>query len=95
VSDKVESDCAPSKNGTSVPASKPTKASDDYVYDIFVHRTSALPEWAQAANVATITGLPLDSDDEYDTDTDSEIGDEADEDSNGEQISLNKTVQTS
>ena len=58
--------------------------SDDYVYDIFIHRTTALPEWAQSANAATITGLPLSSDDEYDTDSESEAGDEADEDSNGE-----------
>ena len=35
------------------------------------------------ANVATITGLPLSSDDEYESD-ESEVGDEADEDSNGE-----------
>ena len=86
MSDKVEAAQAPSRGASTTPAPKSSKAADDYVYDIFVHRTSTVPEWAQTGNVATITGLPLDSDDEYDTDSESEIGDEADEDSNGARV---------
>lgn len=56
----------------------------DYVYDIFYHRPSTLSEMEDAANFATVTGLPEGfDDDDYDFDSESEFEDEADEDSNG------------
>lgn len=57
-------------------------SSDEYVYDIFYHRPSTLSEWAAASSMATVTGLPSTIIDD-DLDSDSELEDEADEDSNG------------
>lgn len=57
---------------------------DDYVYDIFYYRRRlAASELAAAPAIATVKGLPSNSDDEGFS-SESEIEDEADEDSNGE-----------
>lgn len=63
---------------------KMASSESDYVYDIFYHRPSTLSEMEDAANFATVTGLPEGfDDDDYDFDSESEFEDEADEDSNG------------
>ncbi|KAF8916968.1 hypothetical protein CPB85DRAFT_1286963, partial [Mucidula mucida] len=56
---------------------------DDYVWDVFYHRPSTLSEWNSAATVGTLTGLPPSLTDPYDSDSESEVEDDADEDSNG------------
>lgn len=57
--------------------------SGEYVYDIFYYRPSTLAEQAAAAGMATVTGLPVEFEDDYELASDSEPEDEADEDSNG------------
>lgn len=65
-------------------SAKMASSESDYVYDIFYHRPSTLSEMEDAANFATVTGLPEGfDDDDYDFDSESEFEDEADEDSNG------------
>ncbi|KAG6844519.1 hypothetical protein H0H87_006280 [Tephrocybe sp. NHM501043] len=56
---------------------------DDYVWDVFYHRPATLSEWNEAANVATLSGLPPSITNSYDSASESEEEDEADEDSNG------------
>ncbi|KAK0463951.1 uncharacterized protein EV420DRAFT_1303814 [Desarmillaria tabescens] len=70
-------------------ASEPAPESSDYVWDVFYHRPSTLSEWNEAAAVGTLTGLPPSLTDPYDSDSDSEIEDEADEDSNAEEYYKN------
>lgn len=69
---------------TSSKAAKAASA-DDYVYDIFYYRPSTASEFVSASAVATVTGLPPNSDDEGFS-SESEDEDEADEDSNGEHV---------
>ncbi|KAG6832023.1 hypothetical protein H0H92_006059 [Tricholoma furcatifolium] len=66
-----------------------TMQNDDYVWDVFYHRPATLSEWVQAANVATISGLPPWVTNEYDSASESEEEDEADEDSNAEEYYKN------
>ena len=75
------------------PSSKTLKLApaDDYVYDIFYYRPSNAIEFASASTVATVTGLPPDSDDDGFS-SESEYEDEADEDSNGKQVASSKCV---
>lgn len=54
---------------------------NDYVWDVFIHRTIPLEIWNQVALLGSVTGVP--GDDSYPSD-ESEIEDEADEDSNDE-----------
>lgn len=65
----------------------------DYVYDIFYYRPSNAIEFASASTIATVTGLPPDSDDEVFS-SESEYEDEADEDSNGKQFPLPRVCQS-
>ncbi|KAG6837610.1 hypothetical protein H0H93_006131 [Arthromyces matolae] len=61
-----------------------TMLTDDYVWDVFYHRPATLSEWNEAANVGTLSGLPLSITNPYDSASESEEEeDEADEDSNG------------
>ncbi|KAJ6511980.1 hypothetical protein C8R47DRAFT_1092967 [Mycena vitilis] len=64
-------------------------STDDYVWDVFYHRPATLTEWNEAANVGTLTGLPPSITDPYDSASDSEEEDEADEDSNAEEYYKN------
>ncbi|KAF8073646.1 hypothetical protein FPV67DRAFT_1666409 [Lyophyllum atratum] len=66
-----------------------TKQSDDYVWDVFYHRPATLSEWNAAANVGTLSGLPPSITNPYDSPSDSEEEDEADEDSNAEEYYRN------
>lgn len=66
-----------------------TAQSDDYVWDVFYHRPATLSEWNLAANVGTLSGLPPSITDPYETPSDSEEEDEADEDSNAEEYYKN------
>ncbi|KAJ7505572.1 hypothetical protein B0H11DRAFT_1708405 [Mycena galericulata] len=66
-----------------------TSSTDDYVWDVFYHRPATLTEWNEAANVGTLTGLPPSITDPYDSTSDSEPEDEADEDSNAEEYYKN------
>ncbi|KAF8742274.1 hypothetical protein AX14_005449 [Amanita brunnescens Koide BX004] len=59
-------------------------ATDDYVWDIFYRRPGATDEWADKVNVATLTGLPS-YENLYDSDSESELEDEGDVDSNAEE----------
>ncbi|EJC98057.1 uncharacterized protein FOMMEDRAFT_171420, partial [Fomitiporia mediterranea MF3/22] len=61
----------------------------DYVYDIFYQRPSTLSERADLANMATLTGLPPAFDEDEDFGSESEVEDEADEDSNAEDFYKN------
>ncbi|KAJ7695723.1 hypothetical protein B0H17DRAFT_1271193 [Mycena rosella] len=70
-------------------ATPSTSATDDYVWDVFYHRPATLAEWNEAANVGTLTGLPPSITDPYDSASDSEEEDEADEDSNAEEYYKN------
>jgi hypothetical protein len=81
------------------PAEQPTEipSEDEYVWDVFIHRTLSLEDWNNVALLGSVyvwcafllavdsiglrTGLP--EDDDYPSD-ESEVEDEADEDSNGE-----------
>ncbi|KAL5524538.1 hypothetical protein ACEPAF_9678 [Sanghuangporus sanghuang] len=65
-------------------AGVPPSTSGDYVYDIFYYRPATLLERMNMTNAATISGLPSDFDMEDEFESDSEIEDEADEDSNAE-----------
>jgi len=85
VSDSTKS-MASSSGSTSALSSS---SSEDYVYDIFYHRPSALADLSESANVGTVSGLPLAFDDSYDFDSDSEVEDEEDEDSNAEDFYRN------
>ncbi|KAF8349232.1 hypothetical protein F5887DRAFT_878635 [Amanita rubescens] len=58
---------------------------DDYVWDIFYRRPGATDEWADKINVATLTGLPSYEDGLYDSESESELEDEEDVDSNAEE----------
>ncbi|KAH7925892.1 hypothetical protein BV22DRAFT_1119255 [Leucogyrophana mollusca] len=60
-----------------------SSTSADYVWDVFYRRPATLNEWTAAANIGTLTGLPPSITDPYDSDSDFEEEDEADEDSNG------------
>ncbi|KNZ73020.1 Putative transcription factor IWR1 [Termitomyces sp. J132] len=62
---------------------------DDYVWDVFYHRPATLSEWNEAANVATLSGLPLSITNSYESTSESEEEDEADEDSNAEEYYKN------
>ncbi|PFH53378.1 hypothetical protein AMATHDRAFT_137985 [Amanita thiersii Skay4041] len=63
---------------------------DDYVWDVFYRRPATLDEWGDNANIARLTGLPSSFDhDLYDSASDSEFEDEADEDSNAEDFYKN------
>ncbi|KAG6909269.1 hypothetical protein DXG01_001331 [Tephrocybe rancida] len=62
---------------------------DDYVWDVFYHRPATLSEWNEAANVATLSGLPPSITNSYDSASESEEEDEADEDSNAEEYYKN------
>ncbi|KAG6865505.1 hypothetical protein C0991_001935 [Blastosporella zonata] len=62
---------------------------DDYVWDVFYHRPATLSEWNEAANVATLSGLPPSITNDYDSASESEEEDEADEDSNAEEYYKN------
>ncbi|KAL0960871.1 hypothetical protein HGRIS_005886 [Hohenbuehelia grisea] len=67
------------------PAKSPTEDTDDYVWDVFYHKPVTLSEWnSVAANIGTLTGLPPSLTDLDDSDSDSEVEDEANEDSNDE-----------
>jgi len=65
-------------------------SSEDYVYDVFYQRPSTISEWAEAANVGTVTGLPMNVDDSFDYDSDSEVEDDEDVDSNAEDFYKNE-----
>ncbi|KAJ7465301.1 hypothetical protein FB451DRAFT_1488972 [Mycena latifolia] len=84
-------DIAASASASSVAETLPPSASstDDYVWDVFYHRPATLTEWNEAANVGTLTGLPPSIADPYDSASDSEEEDEADEDSNAEEYYKN------
>ncbi|TFK70391.1 hypothetical protein BDN72DRAFT_839110 [Pluteus cervinus] len=70
-------------------SARPKVHADDYVWDVFYHRPATLNEWSDGVKVGTITG-PLPSElDPYDTPSDSEEEDEADEDSNAEEYYKN------
>ncbi|TFK40710.1 hypothetical protein BDQ12DRAFT_679898 [Crucibulum laeve] len=71
------------------PAPTISSTGDDYVWDVFYHRPATLSEWNEAANVGTLTGLPPSFGDGYDSVSDSEEEDEADEDSNAEEYYKN------
>ena len=60
-------------------------STSDYVYDIFYYRPSTLADQVAASgmSMATVTGLPVEFDDDYELESDGELEDEADEDSNG------------
>ncbi|KAK0210936.1 hypothetical protein DFS33DRAFT_339401 [Desarmillaria ectypa] len=70
-------------------ASERAPESGDYVWDVFYHRPSTLSEWNEAATIGTLTGLPPSFMDPHDSDSDSEVEDEADEDSNAEEYYKN------
>ncbi|RXW22862.1 hypothetical protein EST38_g2989 [Candolleomyces aberdarensis] len=74
---------AASKNDSRM---KPPTADDgDYVWDIFYHRPTSLSEWNDLANVGMLSSFPTALfDEDYDSESESEIADEADEDSNEE-----------
>ncbi|KAJ7644344.1 hypothetical protein FB45DRAFT_897592 [Roridomyces roridus] len=74
---------------SSLHSSASTSATDDYVWDVFYHRPATLTEWNEVANVGTLTGLPPSLTDPYDSASDSEEEDEADEDSNAEEYYKN------
>ncbi|KAF9462991.1 hypothetical protein BDZ94DRAFT_1298106 [Collybia nuda] len=74
---------------SSVVVLAPAPTSDDYVWDIFYHRPTTSSEWSQVANVGTLSGLPPSITDPYDSVSDSEEEDEADEDSNAEEYYKN------
>ncbi|KAJ6557216.1 hypothetical protein DFH09DRAFT_540359 [Mycena vulgaris] len=84
-------DIAASGSAASVAETMPPSATstDDYVWDVFYHRPATLTEWNEAANVGTLTGLPPSITDPYDSASDSEEEDEADEDSNAEEYYKN------
>ena len=63
--------------------------SDDYVWDVFYHRPLTLSEWNEAANIGTVSGLPPALTNAYDSASESEEEDEADEDSNAEEYYKN------
>ncbi|KAG6903279.1 hypothetical protein C0995_000174 [Termitomyces sp. Mi166 len=65
------------------------QTNDDYVWDVFYHRPATLSEWNQAVNVATLSGLPLAITNSYESASESEEEDEADEDSNAEEYYKN------
>ncbi|KAF8516578.1 hypothetical protein BU17DRAFT_92694 [Hysterangium stoloniferum] len=60
---------------------------DEYVWDVFYHRP-VITDWAAAANVATVSGLPATRNDDTDSGSDS-AQDEDDEDSNTEDFYRN------
>ncbi|KAF8470987.1 hypothetical protein DFH94DRAFT_770526 [Russula ochroleuca] len=70
-----------------IPAPIPPIDDPDYVWDVFYHR-AGLPDY-EAANVATLTGLPGPLADGYSPTSESEEEDEADEDSNAEEYYKN------
>jgi hypothetical protein len=86
------------------PISNLTPKPDDYVWDVFYHRPVTLSEWNEVANVGTLcvspqfvafsiwytfrSGLPPSITDPYDSASESEEEDEADEDSNGSILTL-------
>ncbi|KAJ7242865.1 hypothetical protein B0H12DRAFT_1131694 [Mycena haematopus] len=72
-----------------LPPSDSSSTTEDYVWDVFYHRPATLTEWNEAANVGTLTGLPPSITDPYDSASDSEEEDEADEDSNAEEYYKN------
>ncbi|KAJ7366552.1 hypothetical protein DFH08DRAFT_909780 [Mycena albidolilacea] len=85
-------DISTSSSASSVSETFPppeSSATDDYVWDVFYHRPATLTEWNEAANVGTLTGLPPSITDPYDSASDSEEEDEADEDSNAEEYYKN------
>ncbi|KAH6911441.1 hypothetical protein BKA70DRAFT_1370631 [Coprinopsis sp. MPI-PUGE-AT-0042] len=67
----------------------PGTEESDYVWDVFYHRPVTLAEWNEmAANIATLYGFPAEGDD-YSTGSESELEDNADEDSNDESFYKN------
>jgi len=64
-------------------------ATDDYVWDIFYRRPGATDEWADKINIATLTGLPSYETGQCDSDSDSELENEGDVDSNAEEYYKN------
>ncbi|EDR13317.1 uncharacterized protein LACBIDRAFT_309045 [Laccaria bicolor S238N-H82] len=74
---------------TSMAAPESLSSEGDYVWDVFYHRPATLSEWNEVANVGTLTGLPPSFGDTYDSASDSEEEDEADEDSNAEEYYKN------
>ncbi|TDL22223.1 hypothetical protein BD410DRAFT_840020 [Rickenella mellea] len=62
---------------------------DDYVWDVFYHRSVMPPEWSDVSKIATLTGLPPSLNDPNDSDSDFEAEDEDDEDSNAEDFYRN------
>jgi len=71
------------------PAAASMSSSNDYVWDVFYHRPATLSEWNEVANVGTLSGLPPSITDPYDSASESEEEDEADEDSNAEEYYKN------
>jgi len=62
---------------------------DDYVWDVFYRRPGARGLLDVNGNIATLTGLPPVEDELYDSSSESEFEDEADEDSNAEEYYKN------
>lgn len=84
VSDSALNRAGSGSVGSNLSTLSHANSSNEFVYDIFYYRPSTVAEQAAAAGMATVTGLPADIDDGYDSASDSELEDEADEDSNGE-----------
>jgi len=67
------------------PATSGASSANDYVWDIFYHRTSKSTDWNKISqNIGTLTGLPASFGDPDESDPESEVEDEGDEDSNAE-----------
>ncbi|KAF9778561.1 hypothetical protein BJ322DRAFT_1091239 [Thelephora terrestris] len=67
------------------PTTSGASSANDYVWDIFYHRTSKSTDWNKISqNIGTLTGLPASFGDPDESDSDSEVEDEGDEDSNAE-----------
>ncbi|KAG6900395.1 hypothetical protein C0993_011383 [Termitomyces sp. T159_Od127] len=79
----------PVENTASLTKDVTMQTNDDYVWDVFYHRPATLSEWNEAANVATLSGLPLSIANSYESASESEEEDEADEDSNAEEYYKN------
>jgi len=67
------------------PTTPGASSTNDYVWDIFYHRTSKSTDWNKISqNIGTLTGLPASFGDPDESDPESEVEDEGDEDSNAE-----------
>ncbi|KAF9651675.1 hypothetical protein BDM02DRAFT_3110452 [Thelephora ganbajun] len=67
------------------PTTAGASSTNDYVWDIFYHRSSKSTDWNKIPqNIGTLTGLPTSFGDPDESGPESEVEDEGDEDSNAE-----------